>query len=88
MGLVTLLKNYPVPVKLFQLFRAFRILRLFGRLKSLKKIISALSVSLAPVSNAFIIMFIVIALYAIIGVAFLSEVRATPPPLKRLDRQH
>ena len=89
MGLLApLLEDTPVPVQIFRLFRAFRILRLFGRLKSLKKIISALSASLAPVSNAFIIMFIVIALYAIIGVAFLSEVRATPPPLKRLDRQH
>ena len=41
------------------MLRALRVVRLFGRLKSSKKILSALSVSLIPMCNAFFIMLIV-----------------------------
>ena len=52
------------------MLRAFRILRLFGRLKSIRSIINALTASLIPVCNAFFIMLVVLLLYAIIGVSF------------------
>jgi hypothetical protein len=79
-----LLENLPVPVTVFRLFRAFRILRLFGRLHSLKKIINALSASFVPVLNAFVIMGIVLLLYAIIGVSFFEE--RAPDSFGKLDR--
>jgi hypothetical protein len=41
------------------MLRALRVVRLFGRLESSKKILSALSVSLLPMCNAFFIMLIV-----------------------------
>ena len=45
MGLVTpfLPTDTPVPVVIFRLFRAFRIVRLFGRCKSIRLIVNALS---------------------------------------------
>jgi hypothetical protein len=49
----------PIPITIFRLFRALRILRLFGRLKSVRIIINALSASILPVANAFFIMFVV-----------------------------
>jgi hypothetical protein len=39
----------------------------------MKKIINALSASFVPVLHAFVIMFIVLLLYAIIGVSFFEE---------------
>jgi hypothetical protein len=39
--------------------RALRVLRLFGRFRSLKRILAALSASIIPVLNAFLIMLIV-----------------------------
>jgi hypothetical protein len=41
------------------MLRALRVVRLFGRLKSSKKILAALWVSLVPMCNAFFIMLIV-----------------------------
>jgi hypothetical protein len=46
--------NFPI-----SMLRALRVVRLFGRLKSSKKILSALRVSLVPMFNAFFIMLIV-----------------------------
>jgi hypothetical protein len=46
--------NFPI-----SMLRALRVVRLFGRLESSKKILSALSVSLLPMCNAFFIMLIV-----------------------------
>ncbi len=51
------------------MLRALRVVRLFGRLKSSKKLLSALSVSLVPMCNAFFIMLIV---------AMMCECRASP----------
>ena len=53
--------------------RLFRIIRLFGRVKAIRQIINALSASLFPVFNAFVIMFIVMALFAIVGVFTFAE---------------
>ncbi len=41
------------------MLRALRVVRLFGRLKSSKKILAALWVSIVPMCNAFFIMLIV-----------------------------
>jgi voltage-gated sodium channel len=60
-------------IKLFRLLRAFRVLRIFGRVGSIRSIVNALIKSLVPVLNAFFIMFIVLALYAIIGVTIFGE---------------
>ncbi len=43
----------------FQVLRAFRVLRLFGRLKNLRNIVTAISSSIIPVLNAFIIIYLV-----------------------------
>ena len=63
-----LLTAQNIPVTILRLLRAFRVLRLFGRLRSIRAIINALSKSIVPVANAFFIQFIVMALYAIMGV--------------------
>jgi hypothetical protein len=74
----------PIPVTIFRLFRALRILRLFGRLKSVRSIINALSASLLPVANAFFIMFVVLMIYAIVGVGLLEE--SAPTSFAKFDR--
>jgi hypothetical protein len=39
--------------------RAFRVLRLFGRLKTLRNIVTAITASIVPVMNAFLIIYLV-----------------------------
>ena len=56
-----------------RLMRAFRVLRIFGRLKSVRSIINALTASIVPVINAFFIVAIVMALFAIVGVTFFAD---------------
>ena len=51
-----------MPVTVLRLVRAFRVVRLFGRMQTLKNILTALSSSILPEINAFMIMFIVIAI--------------------------
>eukprot|EP00960_Hanusia_phi_P068162 766775-Hanusia_phi.AAC.1 len=60
-------------VKSLRLMRAFRVLRLFGRLQSLRQIITALTHSIIPVLNAFLIMLLVTSIYAILAVNFFSS---------------
>ncbi|EKX39507.1 hypothetical protein GUITHDRAFT_114473 [Guillardia theta CCMP2712] len=60
-------------VKSLRLMRAFRVLRLFGRLQSLRQIITALTHSIVPVLNAFLIMLLVTCIYAILAVNFYSD---------------
>eukprot|EP00802_Teleaulax_amphioxeia_P004636 Tamp_04640.p1 GENE.Tamp_04640~~Tamp_04640.p1 ORF type:complete len:400 (+),score=66.03 Tamp_04640:358-1557(+) len=57
-----------------RLMRCFRVFRLFKRIASLRKIMGALTKSLVPMANAFSIVCLVTAIYAIIGVTFFSEV--------------
>ena len=61
------------PIKTLRLMRAFRVMRLFGRLQSLRQIISSLTASLIPMCNAFLIMLLVTSIYAILGVNFFAE---------------
>ena len=48
-------------------------LRLFGRLKEIRKIIHAIGVSLIPVTNAFIIVLLIMCVYAILGVQLFQD---------------
>ena len=60
-------------ISVFRLMRAFRVIRIFGRLKSVRSIINALTASIVPVCNAFFIVAIVIALFSIVGVTFFED---------------
>jgi hypothetical protein len=86
MGIIApFMSNSPSYVALiFRLCRSFRVLRLFGRLKSIRKIVDALAASVLPVTNAFFIMFVVLQLYAILGVNLLSE--TSPASFGKFDR--
>ena len=42
--------------------RAFRVVRLFGRMGSLRDIVSSLTIAIGPVLNAFVIVFVVSAI--------------------------
>ncbi len=53
--------------------RTFRVLRLFNKMRSLRTLISALGASLVPVLNAFIIMVLIIVIYAILGVELFQD---------------
>ncbi len=51
-----------IPEWLVRLMRAFRIVRLFGRVPELTKMITAITTSLFPMMNAFIILVIVLSI--------------------------
>jgi voltage-gated sodium channel len=59
--------------KLLRLLRIVRIVRIFKSLKDLKKILAACSCAVLPVCNAFLILLIIAAVYAILGTNFFSE---------------
>ena len=60
-------------LRTLRLFRALRVLRLFRRLKECRKIIESLSQSLVPVANAFVIILLIMSVYAILGVQLFRE---------------
>jgi len=60
-------------VSVLRVMRAFRVLRLFGRLQALRKITNALTASIVPVLNAFLILALVTAIYAMVGIGFFSD---------------
>ncbi len=65
-----------MPVTILRFFRVVRILRvlkIFSRLPELKRIISALSHSLIPMLNAFLIVLVVMAIYSIVGVTYFRD---------------
>ncbi len=51
-----------VPDSLVRLMRALRVVRLFGRVRELTKMISAITASLFPMMNAFVILIIVLSI--------------------------
>lgn len=55
-----------------RLFRAFRVIRLFKRIDSLRNIIDACILSLPDVANAFVILFLLMGVWSIMGVSFFS----------------
>ena len=76
MGVTVLFKmpfELPVYLKYLRLLRAFRVFRLFKRIKSLNKIIVSLGKAVPGVSNAFLILLLVMAIYAILGVELFSQ---------------
>ena len=60
-------------VTILRSMRALRVLRLAGKLKSLKRIITALMESILPVMNAFLIAIIVTSIFAVLGVEFFKD---------------
>lgn len=63
----------PGPLGLLRMLRAFRVFRLFKRIKSLNKIIVALTKAVPGVMNAFIVLLLVMCIYAILAVEFFGE---------------
>ena len=55
------------------IIRAMRVFGLFGRAKSLRRIISPLLTSVVPVLNAFVIMMVLVSFYSIVGVSLFRE---------------
>ena len=62
----------PGPMAYLRMLRAFRVFRLFKRIKSLNKIIQSLIKAVPGVANAFLIMIIFMAIYAILAVEFFA----------------
>ena len=58
---------------ILRLLRCFRVFRLFKRIDSFRNIIVSLGASIKPMCNAFVIVCLVIAIYAIVGVIFFRE---------------
>ncbi|CAE7721154.1 Scn10a [Symbiodinium sp. CCMP2592] len=77
-GLMNLvLPNLPGPLSLLRRhdegFPAFRVFRLFKRVESLHKIIKSLSRAVPGVANAFLILLLVMSIYAILGMGHQSS---------------
>lgn len=60
----------PGPLRLMRMVRALRVFRLFKRVRSLRKILESLARAVPGVVNAFLIMLIVMCIYAILAVDF------------------
>ena len=60
-------------VKAIRLVRTLRILRLIRYLKSLRKILTALGMAVFPVLSACLVVWMVICIYAVVGVGIFSE---------------
>lgn len=60
-------------VSVLRLFRAFRVFRLFKRIKSLRLIIEGVMASLPGVSNAFIVLGVIMSIWSIMGVNFFGD---------------
>eukprot|EP00930_Biecheleria_cincta_P103889 TRINITY_DN95_c0_g1_i1.p1 TRINITY_DN95_c0_g1~~TRINITY_DN95_c0_g1_i1.p1 ORF type:complete len:536 (-),score=147.76 TRINITY_DN95_c0_g1_i1:68-1675(-) len=63
----------PGPFSMLRMMRAFRVFRLFKRVKSLNKIMVSLAKALPGVGNAFVILLLVMSIYAIIAVDLFRE---------------
>jgi voltage-gated sodium channel len=66
---VSMLGDVP-GITVLRLFRAFRAFRLFKRIPSVRIIVSAVAASLPGVSNAFVLLIIIMGIWAIMGVSF------------------
>jgi len=74
-GIVNMM-NLPLPdsFSMLRMMRAFRVFRLFKRVRSLNKIITALAHAVPGVINAFLLLTIVMCIYAILAVEFFINV--------------
>jgi len=81
--------NLPLPPAfgLLRMMRAFRVFRLFKRVHSLNKIIVAIMHAVPGVANAFLILGIVMSIYAILAVEFYMDLGAgcTAPDAETLE---
>ena len=59
--------------KLLRLLRLGRAVKLFTALKDLNRLITAVSTSVKPVCNALLMLFIIAAIYAILGTSFFGD---------------
>lgn len=74
-GVINMLKlPLPSAFSMLRMMRAFRVFRLFKRVHSLNKIIVAIAHAVPGVLNAFIILTIVMSIYAILAVEFYQSV--------------
>lgn len=74
-GIVNTIKlPLPSSFSMLRMMRAFRVFRLFKRVKSLNKIIVAIARAVPGVLNAFLILAIVMSIYAILAVEFYQNV--------------
>jgi len=70
----TLRINLPGPLNVLRTLRAFRVFRLFKRVQELQKIVVSLVRAVPGVLNAFLIMAIIMSIYAILAVEFYKDV--------------
>jgi hypothetical protein len=61
LSLASLSQSY-LNVNVVRMLRAVRVVRLFGKVEALKRVVAALSASVVPMANAFIILFIMISI--------------------------
>ena len=78
----------PPSLALLRCVRALRVFRLFKRVESLRKILESLARAVPGVMNAFLIMFIVMCIYAILAVDFFRDAGSGqgPTPLALFER--
>ena len=75
LGLMAIWGALEGPLTLLRNLRAFRVFRLFKRIKSLNKILVSLGRAVPGVSNAGVVITLVMCIYAILGVEFFRDVR-------------
>jgi hypothetical protein len=73
-SLVSMANHLPHSFSMLRMMRAFRVFRLFKRVRSLKKIITALAHAVPGVINAFLLLTIVMCIYAILAVELFIDV--------------
>uniref|UniRef100_A0A6U4UL80 EF-hand domain-containing protein n=1 Tax=Hemiselmis andersenii TaxID=464988 RepID=A0A6U4UL80_HEMAN len=73
LSVISLIMDDASDVNVLRLLRPLRVVRLLGRLRSLRLIINACTRSLIPVSNAFLVTFLITAIYSILGVSFFDR---------------
>jgi len=72
----------PGPLGLVLMLRSFRVFRLFGKVESMKKILRSIFLSIPGMFNAFMILLLVVCIYAVLAVDLYSDyyVMVNPDP--------
>ena len=70
-------------LRFFRVVRTLRVLKIFARLPELRRIFSALSYSIVPMLNAFVIVLVMMLMYSIVGVTYFRD--DAPDDFGRLD---
>jgi hypothetical protein len=66
--------EYPGPLRMLRMARAFRVFRLFGKVESLKRILKSLNHALPGVVNSFVLILLMMCIYAVLSVEFFRHV--------------